>query len=319
MPAISSSAPGKVILCGEHAVVYGQPAIALPVLDIRTRCVILAKPNSTSGDVRISDPSIGLNSIFAALRPDHPLRKTIALVLSALSIDHLPACEIQIHSTIPVGGGLGSSASVSVALTRGIANFVGRSLDNEAVNDIAFEIEKLHHNTPSGIDNSVITYAKPVFYVKGTPIQWLEIDSPMYFLIANSGIKGSTAKAVTQVRGNWKSATTEYESIFHEIGLISYAMRESLQSGTLSKAGELMTSNHALLQRIGVSLTQLDALVKTAIDAGAYGAKLSGGGLGGNVLALVPPEHVAVVSQALTKSGAVNIIPARFNLSGAEK
>ncbi len=319
MPVISNSAPGKVILCGEHAVVYGQPAIALPVLDIRTRCVILAKPNSTSGDVRISDPSIGLNCSFTALRPDHPLKKTIALVLSALSIDHLPACEIQIHSTIPGGGGLGSSASVSVALTRGIANFVGRTLDDEAVNDIAFEIEKLHHNTPSGIDNSVITYAKPVFYVKGTPIQWLEIASPMYFLIANSGIKGSTAKAVAQVRESWKSASAEYESIFQEIGLISYAMRESLQSGTLSKAGELMTSNHALLQRIGVSLSQLDALVKTAIDAGAYGAKLSGGGLGGNVLALVPPERAAAVSQALTKSGAVNIIPARFNLSGAEK
>ena len=247
------------------------------------------------------------------------MKKTIALVLSALSIDHLPACEIQIHSTIPVGGGLGSSASVSVALTRGIANFVGRTLDNEAVNDIAFEIEKLHHNTPSGIDNSVITYAKPVFYVKGTPMQWLEIDSPMYFLIANSGLKGSTAKAVAQVRENWKSATAEYESIFHEIGLISYAMRESLKSGTLSKAGELMTSNHALLQQIGVSLPQLDVLVNTAIDAGAYGAKLSGGGLGGNVLALVPPERAAAVSQALTKSGAVNIIPARFNLSGAEK
>ena len=91
------------------------------------------------------------------------------------------------------------------------------------------------------------------------------------------------------------------------------------KSGTLSKAGELMTSNHALLQKIGVSLPQLDALVNTAIDAGAYGAKLSGGGLGGNVLALVPPERAAAVSQALTKSGAVNIIPARFNLSGAEK
>ena len=319
MPAISSSTPGKVILCGEHAVVYGQPAIALPVLDIYTRCVILAKPNSPTGEVKINDPSIGLNCSLTVLRPDHPLCKTIALVLSALSIDHLPACEIQIHSTIPVGGGLGSSASVAVALTRGLAGFVGRSLDNEAVNGIAFEIEKLHHSTPSGIDNSVITYAKPVFYIKGTPIQWLEIDSPMYFLIANSGIKGSTAKAVAQVRDNWKSATTEYESTFHEIGQISYAMRESLKAGTLGQTGELMTSNHALLQRIGVSLPQLDALVNTAIDAGAYGAKLTGGGLGGNVLALVPPERAAAVSQALSKNGAVNIIPARFNLSGAEK
>jgi mevalonate kinase len=319
MPAISSSAPGKVILCGEHAVVYGQPAIALPVLDISTRCVILAKPNSKSGEVRINDPSIGLDSILNALPPNHPLRKIIALVLSALSIDHLPACEIQIHSTIPVGGGLGSSASVSVALTRAIATFVGHALDNESVNDIAFEIEKLHHNTPSGIDNSVITYAKPVFYIKGTPIQWLEIDSPMYFLIANSGIKGSTSKAVAQVRENWKSATAAFESIFHEIGETSYAMRETLKTGSLDQTGKLMTANHALLQRIGVSLPQLDNLVNAAIDAGAYGAKLSGGGLGGNVLVLVPPERGTTVSQALNKNGAVNIIPTGFNLDGAVK
>lgn len=319
MPAISCSAPGKVILCGEHAVVYGHPAIALPVLDIKTRCTILAKPNSPSGGVFIKDPSIGINSDFDNLRPDHPLRKTIALVLSALLIDHLPACEIQIHSSIPVGGGLGSSASVSVALTRAIANFIGQTLDNEVVNDIAFEIEKLHHKTPSGIDNSVITYAKPVFYIKGFPIQWLEIDFPIHFLIANSGIKGSTSKAVAQVRENWKSATAEYESVFHEIGLISYTMRESLEDGDLGKTGKLMSANQALLQRIGVSLPLLDNLVHAAINAGAYGAKLSGGGLGGNVLVLVPPELSEQVSQALINSGATNIIPARFNLSGAEK
>ena len=221
MPAISSSAPGKVILCGEHAVVYGQPAIALPVLDIKTRCVILARPNGKPGEVRIKDPSIGLENDLSSLRLDHPLRKAILLILSALSVDHLPACEIQIHSTIPVGGGLGSSASISVALTRAISDFLGHPLDNEAVNDIAFEIEKLHHSNPSGIDNSVVTYAKPVFYVRGSPIQWIEITNPMHFLIATSGIKGSTAKAVSQVRENWKAAPAEFESIFHEIGLIT--------------------------------------------------------------------------------------------------
>jgi mevalonate kinase len=313
MSAISGSAPGKVILCGEHAVVYGQPAIALPVSDIQTRCVVLARPGDPKGTVLINDHAIDLKSDLASLSPDHPIRKTITLVLAALSLDHMPACEIQIHSSIPIGGGLGSSASVAVALSRAVSAFNGHPLDDDAINEIAFEIERLHHKTPSGIDNSVITYGRPVFFTKNHPLEWLEVSSELHFLIANSGIKGSTAKAVLQVKENWLTDPVRYESIFSDIGAISTAMRESLRSGNNSEIGRLMVANHHLLQNLNVSTIKLDALVETAIQAGAYGAKMSGGGLGGNIIAFIPQDSEETITQELITSGAQKVIVTKVN------
>lgn len=315
MPAISSSAPGKVILCGEHAVVYGQPAIALPVMDVKTRCVVLAKPGKAQNEVIINDIAIGLKCSLNTLNPNNPLRKTLALTLSALSLDHLPSCEIQIRSSIPIGGGLGSSASVSVAVARAISAFLGHPLENESVNDIAFEIEKMHHNSPSGIDNSVITYAKPLYFVKGKPLEWLEIKFPLTFLIANTGIKGSTRNAVIKVRENWLAAKEKYDSIFQEIGEITRSMRLALRTGSETQVGALMSRNHSLLLQLDVSLPQLDRLVEGAVAAGAYGAKLSGGGLGGNVLVLSSKDNVEVVTKALTSSGSVNVISTQFGIA----
>jgi mevalonate kinase len=308
MPAISSSAPGKIILCGEHAVVYGQPAIALPITDVQTRCVILAKPNSGTQQVLIKDHAFGLDTDLGSLKPDHPIRKTIETVLAVLGIDHLPACEIQIHSTIPHSGGLGSSASIAVALTRATANFLGHPLEDTKVSNIAFEIEKLHHRTPSGIDNSVITYSKPVFYIKDTPIELIELVHPMVLLIADSGIKGSTAKAVDLVKKRWKSSPIEFEGYFVEIGGITLKIKRLLQTGDLEEIGSLLTKNHQLLQEIGVSLSELDHLVDVAIRSGAFGAKLSGGGMGGNVVALVPPDQVDQIRSNLLRSGAAHVL-----------
>lgn len=313
MPAISSSAPGKIILCGEHAVVYGQPAIALPINGVQTRCVILAKPNAVSQQVMIKDHAFGLDAELGSLRSDHPIRKTIESVLAMLGIDHLPSCEIQIHSTIPHSGGLGSSASVAVALTRATASFLGHPLDDIKVNKIAFEIEKLYHRTPSGIDNSVITYAKPVFFMKDTPIEILELVHPMVLLIADSGIKGSTAKAVDLVRKSWKSSPIEFEGYFVEIGGITLKIKRLLQTGDLEEIGNLLTKNHQLLKEIGVSLPELDHLVDVAIRSGAYGAKLSGAGTGGNVLALVPPDLADPIRNNLLRSGAAHVLVARIS------
>ena len=313
MSAISGSAPGKVILCGEHAVVYGQPAIALPVFDIQTRCVVLARPGDPKGTVLINDHAIDLKSDLASLSPDHPIRKTITLVLAALSMEHMPACEIQIYSSIPIGGGLGSSASVPVALCRAVSAFTGHPLDDDAVNEIAFEIERLHHKTPSGIDNSVITYGRPVFFTKNHPLEWLEVPTELLFLIANSGIKGSTAKAVLQIKENWLTDPVRYESIFSDIGAISIAMRESLRSGNHSEIGKLMVANHHLLQKLNVSTDKLDTLIETANQAGAYGAKMSGGGLGGNIIAFIPQDKEETITQELITVGAKNVIVTRLS------
>ena len=316
MPAISCSAPGKVILCGEHAVVYGKPAIAVPVLNVATKCTIIARPSAPSDEVLIVAPNIGLKCEYKCLVEGHPIRAAIRLVLERLSLDHLPVCEIQIHSTLPTAAGLGSSASVSVALIRALSAFLGHPFTNEEVNQIAYEIEKIHHGTPSGIDNSVITYAKTLFFIKGQPMTFLDPHKTLTLVIADSGIKSSTVKVVSALKGRYTAEPEKYSALFDQIGEVSLQVKETLESGRLDETGRLLTRNHALLKEAGVSCSKLDALVACAIEHGAKGAKLSGGGQGGNMIALVAPDQAEVMSASLREAGATNTIITQIPAKG---
>ncbi len=313
MPVISCSAPGKVILCGEHAVVYGAPAIALPVLQVSTTVKIIAKPQAPPRSITIKAPSISLDGSLDSLELDNPLRAAVNLVMQELRVNRIPACEILINTTMPLSAGLGSSASVTVALVRAISTYLGHPFDNNRVNHIAFEIEKLHHGSPSGIDNTVITYGAPVFFQRNKPIEFFKIIRPLTLIIADTGIKGSTASAVAQVRQRWEMDRDGFEAIFREIGQLTLQIRRDLETGHLDEIGPLLTRNHELLQRIGVSNLALDQLVNVAMQAGAHGAKLSGGGLGGNIIVFANPEQAQQIAQKLLKSGAartlVTLIP----------
>ncbi len=165
----SASAPGKIILFGEHAVVYGRPALAVPVTHVQATATVTA--NSRRG-IWIEAPNIELTSELSRLPPDHPLAAVVNTTLTALNISHPPACTVYIQSTIPVASGLGSGAAVSVAVLRALSAYLGRPFSDEQVNRLAYEIEKLHHGTPSGVDNTVITFARPVYFVKGKPIEF---------------------------------------------------------------------------------------------------------------------------------------------------
>jgi len=308
MPAISSSAPGKVILCGEHAVVYGQPAIALPVQQVRTKTTILARPIAPAGEVRVIAPGIQLDTLLENLDPGHPLRAVTNLVAAELKTKSIPACEIRINTSIPMAAGLGSSAAVSVSLARALAQFLGHPLDNEIVNQIAFEVEKIHHGTPSGIDNTVITYEEPVYFRKGEPPQRMEILEGFTLVIANSGTPSSTVQTVSRVRAAWQQKQQKYESLFARIGEIVEQVREIIQTGNLTRNASLLTENHQLLREMGVSTQELDLLVNAALDAGAAGAKLSGGGGGGTIIAISESERIEAVVAALKNAGTQQVI-----------
>ena len=308
MPAISASAPGKIILFGEHAVVYSQPAIAVPVLQVRAKAILTANPRGRTGSVRIQAPGIGLESDLEALPERHPLAAAIHATLKTLNLQRIPACNIRITSTIPVAAGLGSGAAVSVALIRGLSNFLGQPLDDETVSKIAYEVEKIHHGTPSGIDNTVITTAMPVFFVREKPIEKLRVPQPFTIIIGDTGVRSPTAIAVADVRRGWETQPTAYEQIFQAIGEIARSAREAIENGKPNELGVLMGANHAHLQNIGVSSTHLDSLVIAAHNAGALGAKLSGGGRGGNMIALSPPGGEEKIAQALLKAGATRTI-----------
>jgi mevalonate kinase len=316
MPAIFATAPGKIILCGEHAVVYQQPAIALPVTQVQAKTVITPNPRDLPGRILIQAPNINFEAELNALPADNPLAAAVRGTLAELGIERSPALTLRVTSTIPVAAGLGSGAAVSVSIARALSAFLGHPLANEQISRVAFEVERLHHGTPSGIDNTVITYAMPIYYVKGEPINLLTVAEPFTIVIADTGVQSPTRLAVRDVRKAWESNPAQYENIFAQIGQISQEIRQSIENGKIEKIGLLLNENHALLQKIDVSSPELDRLVAAATSAGALGAKLSGGGRGGNMLALATPENAARVADALITSGATRTIineVAQFN------
>ncbi|HPH95430.1 MAG TPA: mevalonate kinase [Anaerolineaceae bacterium] len=308
MPAISAYAPGKIILFGEHAVVYGRPALAVPVLQVKARAAVLANVRGPAGQVRIEAPDIQINCGLHDLPSDHPFQTLVFMVCEALSIQSLPALTIRLSSTIPTASGLGSGAAISVAFIRALSAFLGHPLSDEQVNALAYETERYYHGSPSGIDNTVITYAMPVYFVRGQPIERLKIARPFTVVIGDTGIKSPTIEAVSDVRRCWQSETAHFESLFDQVGQIALAARQTLENGETAALGPLMLKNHELLCEIGVSAPALDALVQAAVAAGAQGAKLCGGGRGGNMIALVAPENAEKVAQALQQAGAVRTI-----------
>ena len=308
MPAFSAYAPGKIILLGEHAVVYGRPAIAVPVNQVRVRVMLEADPRATAGQIRIQAAEINLDSLAEELPSGHPILAAVKLVFSELNIQRMPACSIKISSTIPVAAGLGSGTAVSVAMIRALAGFLGHPLADERVCSLAFEVEKIHHGTPSGIDNTVVTYGKPVYFRRGDPLQILRVAKPFTIVIADTGVFSPTAQSVGDVRHAWQQERAVYEMLFDKISSLVEQGRQQIETGVSNDLGSGMDENHALLQELGVSSAELDRLVTAARNAGAWGAKLSGGGRGGNMIALVDPQQASKVAGALKQAGSKNTI-----------
>ena len=270
--------------------------------------VILPDPLGRPGEVLVQAREIGLERRLDELAASHPLAAAIQGVLHTLNLTRLPACTIRITSTIPVASGLGSGAAVSVALIRSLSAFLGRPLPDERVCELAFEIEKLHHGTPSGIDNTVITYAVPIYYVRGRPVERLQVLRPFTMVIGDTGIPSPTAAAVGDLRKAWEADPERCERLFNTAGEAALSARRAIETGRIEELGPLMNANHRALQGMGVSSPDLDRLVEAASSAGAEGAKLSGGGRGGNMLALVKPEAAEAVALALRRAGAVRTI-----------
>ena len=301
----TASAPGKIILFGEHAVVYGRPALAAPVTQVHADVEVR---DADRAGIWIDAPDVDLHAELNTLPSDHPLASVIHNVLFLSRVSPFPNLSIRISSTIPVASGLGSGAAVTVALTRALASQLNHPMTDEETNTFAYEIEKLHHGTPSGIDNTVITYAKPVYFIKGQPIETFQIGQPFTIVIGDTGISAPTKESVGDVRKLWLADKLKWEKVFDEVGEIAKEARSVIERGKTKELGELMSRNHALLQSMTVSSPELDTLVIAALKAGALGAKMSGGGRGGNMIALVTPGLAEAVAGSLKEAGARNTI-----------
>jgi mevalonate kinase len=301
----TSSAPGKIILFGEHAVVYRRPALAVPVTQVHADVDI---SDSDSAGIVVHAPGINLHAELNTLPSDHPIASVIHNLFFLSRISPFPNLNIQITSTIPVASGLGSGAAVTVALTRAISSHIHYPMTDEQVNAFAYEIEKLHHGTPSGIDNTVVTYAKPVYFIKGQTIETFQVAKPFTIVIGDTGISAPTKESVGDVRKQWEANKAKWESMFDKTAEISLTARRAIETGHWGALGELMNENHELLQKMTVSSPELDTLIMAAREAGALGAKLSGGGRGGNMIALVKPERAESIARSLKDAGARNTI-----------
>lgn len=304
MMPVSASAPGKIILLGEHAVVYGQPALAVPVDALQATAHIEPAPPGSGLVIDASDVGLRLSLAEAAVE---------ALSLTArLVLDHLQAPEpdalISLTSSIPVASGLGSGAAVSAALARALGQFLGEPFDDATLSGLVFEVEKLHHGTPSGIDNTVICYGQPVYFVRGHPPETLRVPAPLHLVVGDTGHPSPTRETVGAVRQAWQRDPATYDALFARVGALVTAAREAIEEGLHGTLGALMTQNQALLRQMGVSSPELEALIEAALAAGALGAKLSGGGGGGNMIALTHPGETAALAAALRAAGAAQVV-----------
>ena len=297
------SAPAKVILFGEHAVVYGQPAIAVPVSSLRAEATFRPMPAGTGLHIEAAD----LNEVLPVdleSNLDNALILTARMVLKALNAAP-PDAIITVTSQIPMASGLGSGAAVSAAVARAVAQAVNVDITTEETNEIVYEIEKIYHGTPSGIDNTVIVYEQPVYFIRQQPIEVLQIGAPMTLVIGDTGEAGLTRIAVGDVRKLYDAEPERIQPILNTIGELVQRAKTAITNGNISSLGPMMLKNHALLQKLTVSNPSLDHLVDAAMQAGAQGAKLSGGGRGGNMIALCTPQRTEQVQAALLQAGAV--------------
>lgn len=300
---ITASAPGKAILFGEHFVVKGRPAVAV-ALELRLKVtvsnsseyIVIASKNT--GGRLIVDPS------NLTVKEDDKGPSQLLAVLKELKnmAGRLKPAYISIESEIPVAAGLGSSASLAVAFTAAYSRYLGLNLSKEEISRIAYEAEKIVHGKPSGIDNTIASLGGAILYHKGSTrrINISNLDR-VAIIIADTGIERSTRKAVLSVLSLYDKHPKVMEKIYEASEEIIREAEESLSRGDWVRVGELMNINHGLLSAIGVSTLELEKLVHLARKNGALGAKITGAGMGGSIIALVLRESVEQVVEVLRR------------------
>jgi len=290
---------GKIILFGEHAVVYGSRAIAAPIpLAVRARVV------DEDDGVWLVIPRWGVEQRLRS-NPTKQLSFEVpaALILRELGLTDR-SMRIEVYSEIPRAMGLGGSAAVAVAIIRALDRHFDLGLTDDQVNALAYECECVAHGTPSGIDNTVATFGKPLVYRKGDPpvIKPLELAKPINFVVGMTGVEGLTAKMVARVRNGRDRNPDVYDTVFRGIDAVTLQALEALKHHDLERLGELMNVCQGLLNGLQVSSWELEELIQIARENGALGAKLTGGGGGGSMIALCP-DNAATVINAIHSAG----------------
>ncbi len=348
-------AHGKVILIGEHAVVYGHPAIALPVPSLTLTAtarllpfpaeaaaagvtasgslsidgvptlegslgtdgsLTLDVPSTSTGGRRgrriatVGDPSTG--AIYVDLDEDHGEDELAQSALRTIltHVGEQPGrAEVHVEGSIPTARGLGSSAAMSSSIADAVARLYGHELTHEERFELVQFVERIAHGTPSGLDAYATMAHGPIWFQNGEAEPLGSACIPP-LVIADTGVPGRTLEAVRGLRRLREERPEFVNTAMEGIASLAYAAREALRADDLSSVGRAMNDCHSLLRHVGVSHDRLDDLVDAANAAGAVGAKLTGGGRGGCMIALAPSfGAVPALSRALLAAGAHHVWP----------
>ncbi len=291
-------AHAKAILFGEHAVVYGAPAVAIPLHALTAVARVRPRPAGT----RIH------SALFHGDADDAPARiqPLLEAVYSAQRHTGSMASgvELRLDSTVPYERGLGSSAVVGVAVARAVAALAGVELTPDEVFEVAMDCERIAHGRSSGLDPRTVISEVPIRFHAGT-VAPVRVGAPLVFVLADSGHAGSTSQAVGSVRARLEAEPDRVTPLIDRLGEIAESSLDQLASGDRDALGAQMSEAHRHLAALGVSDVSLERLVDAASAAGAAGAKLTGGGRGGCVIALArDDEHGARLEHALRSAGA---------------
>jgi len=315
---VTASAPAKVILTGEHFVVYGEPAVVMAI-DCYVHVTVSERPDRAVhivSDLGISgfyakdeyNPEEGGPQAESVLRPVNIAANTVLDLLEKKT-----GLEIKVDSQIPVAAGLGSSGALAVATVAAVGKFLGTDFSRDELIKLSFESERFVHFEPSGIDQTISSSGGVMVYRKGKSPNPIEVKSEIPIVIGNTGIPRKTGDLVNAVRRRLNDFPDVLEPIVHAAGDLSTRAVKALLHGNLKRLGELMSINHGLLSAIGVSNEPLDRLVYVARKAGALGAKLTGAGGGGCIIALSTLEDREKIADAIREAGGTTIIAKKNN------
>ncbi|HEV6832471.1 TPA: mevalonate kinase [Streptococcus pneumoniae] len=276
-------AHSKIILIGEHAVVYGYPAISLPLLEVEVTCKVVPAESPW----RLYEEDTLSMAVYASLE----------------YLDITEACiRCEIDSAIPEKRGMGSSAAISIAAIRAVFDYYQADLPHDVLEILVNRAEMIAHMNPSGLDAKTCLSDQPIRFIKNVGFTELEMDLSAYLVIADTGVYGHTREAIQVVQNKGKDALP----FLHALGELTQQAEVAISQKDAEGLGQILNQAHLHLKEIGVSSPEADFLVETTLSHGALGAKMSGGGLGGCIIALVTNlTHAQELAERLEEKGAV--------------
>jgi len=289
---------GKVILFNEHFVVHGIPAIVSAISMSTTATAERIKGDFEFIDDRMATPG------YKDEKMDHQ-RDSLKYIFQAMDLEQ-DNVKIRLAGDLYAASGVGASAASCAAIARALSDEFDLNYADDEINRVAYEGERGYHGSPSGIDNTAATFGGLIWFQKGETnvMERMNLREPVNIVMGNTGVVANTKAAVAGVQERKESFPEKYDKIFRSAEELAHRGRDAIKAFDLPKIGKLMDENHGLLQDIEVSNDDLDLLVNLAREQGATGAKMTGGGLGGYMVALTPEKEVQEsVASAIEKKG----------------